>query len=122
MRNFAHLTAILLALCAIAQAESPLVSTTYTASQASLLVTAGLDIHSSYNKPELNPLLASDGRLGNKGVAISVGLTVGVVALQRVVDRKLDPRNRTKARKIWTVGNFVLSGIRAGVVARNYRR
>ena len=122
MRHFQWLTAILLITPAGSFVEVPTFSTTYTLSHVAVIGTGVLDVHSSYGHLELNPLLRTNGRLGNKGAAISIGLTIGVVALQRVCDRKLKGKERLRARKLWTIGNFVLSGVRAGVAVRNYRK
>ncbi len=79
----------------------------------SLSVSAGLDAASSMGKPELNPLLRGrDGRFGWPQVGLKFGITAGGIAIQ-AGDRK--------HRRIYTMANFVTTGVLVGVAVRNWK-
>jgi hypothetical protein len=85
----------------------------WKASLVTLAATHTADVTTTSGKRELNPLLASDGRLKAKGIAIKYGMFGGVVAAEAKVDRK--------HRRWMTVLNFALAGVVAAVAVRNGR-
>jgi hypothetical protein len=91
--------------------------TALRASQAVMVTGHGLDLLScGYGCPEANPLLATDGRMGVKGIAVKVGVAAGLVLVQNWWVRRWPG-----SRRVWTQINFVMGGTTAAVAARNWR-
>jgi hypothetical protein len=89
----------------------------YAISVTAALAGHALDIFSSYNKTELNPMLQSrNGRFGMQSVAIKSGVVGGLEVFQLWRVHK-DPRFRKTA--IWT--NFVVAGVMSGLAAHNFQ-
>src|SRR3989304_2000662 len=90
--------------------------TLYPVSVGTLIAAHTADIHSSWGKLEVNPLLRSiDGRFRIKGVAIKSGIVMGNLTGQTLILRRWP-----KARKIATLVNFISVGVVGGVAIRNY--
>lgn len=94
------------------------------ASQASLAAANVLDVHSSWGKYELNPVLkSSDGRFGTKGVLLKAAIVGGLVGYQHLVYHKILRKEEDKKRfiKAATIANFCLTGVFTGVAIHNYQ-
>jgi hypothetical protein len=75
---------------------------------------SAFDAFSSLGKHESNPLLRSaDGSFGAKGIAIKSGLA-GISLAPQIVFR-----DRKDLRKIFTIANFVSTGVFATVATHN---
>jgi hypothetical protein len=74
-----------------------------------LLLGNSLDSASSYGHREANPLLATSGRFGARGVVIKSVAVGGIILLLR------------KQKKVGTAVNFAAGGVFAGVAVRNWR-
>ena len=79
----------------------------FVASQAADLASCG------YGCPEANSLLASGGQMRAKGIAIKVGFTLGILALQRYTPKRW--------RKGWTVFNTVVGVSHTRAAVQNWR-
>jgi len=91
-------------------------NTVWKVSTVALLTTNMLDCHSSYQHPELNPLLRSaNGNFSDRGVAIKAGVIVGLLVTQRLAMRKYP-----KAAKPFAISNLAASAAFAYVAKRNY--
>ena len=76
------------------------------------------DAASSWNQPELNPVLAGrDGRFAWRGAAIKGGAVAGSIALQAYIVRK-----RPRAAKWLSRVNFATSGVTFSVAVYNFGR
>ena len=73
-----------------------------------------VDAASSWHKPEMNPLVASDGRFGAKGIGIKIGLTAGLGFLEWK-----GARGR-KLERFATVVNYVGAGVELGAAGRRW--
>ncbi len=72
-----------------------------------------LDIASSYNMRELNPLLAGqDGRFGMKGATIKIGATAAILGIEYLIIRKRPSSSRILSKLNWAAG-FVTIGFAA---------
>ena len=123
---------ILLALLAVATAwgasphclarepvEPEPISTHWKISAVALAAGAALDVASSWQRPEANPVYRSgNGRFGGKGVAIKAVIIGGNLALQYLVMRRT---NWKPARKICIAANWIAAGTQTGVAVRNWR-
>ena len=87
----------------------------WKASLLALAASSALDAHSSWGKLEANPLLASGGRFGVRGLVLKAGLTGAAMGLQW----RLIKRGKRSAR-YFTVVNFGWTAFHAGVAAYNY--
>jgi len=95
------------------------ISTHWKISAVALTAGAALDVASSWQQPEANPVYrGGDGRFGGKGVAIKAVIIGGNLALQYVV---LKRTHWKPARKICIAVNWIAAGTQAGVAARNFR-
>lgn len=75
-----------------------------------------LDVHSSWGRFEVNPILAnSQGQFGTKGVAIKGAVLSGWF----IVQRRFNKAGRHD--KTYTITNFATSALIGGVVVHNYR-
>lgn len=74
------------------------------------------DIHSSYGRRELNPLLQSpDGRFSHRGISIKMALVGAVAGTQWLLIRK-HPEGAG-----WAAGaNFGASAVTGAVIVHNY--
>jgi len=89
----------------------------WRASVGVLLGAAIADAHSSFGRPERNPLLRSpDGRFHARGFAIKSGVTGGAVAIQWLLVRR-----HRRAEPAAAVANFTVGSILTGVAVRNHR-
>lgn len=87
----------------------------YRFSQIALASTSALDAHSSWNKPELNPVLRSeDGRFRWRGIAIKAAVTGGVLSGSHFLKRRGE-------KKLAAVVNLTLSAAFIYLSVRNYR-
>lgn len=119
---------ILLLLCLVqigvgaATAQVPIERTEgrklWVASMSTLAAANALDMHSSWGKRELNPLLAnSTGRFGHEGALIKLGLQGGLMVLEYLITRG---RPSGKTYKILSMINFGASASLTGIALRNY--
>lgn len=85
----------------------------WLASIAALAVGNTLDVHSSWGKREMNPLLAGPGgTFGVRGAGLKAGIGVGVVLAERLIFK----RDRRPAAAV----NFALAGALGAVAKYNY--
>ena len=90
----------------------------WIASVSTLALANTLDIHSSWGKRELNPLLASSsGRFGQEGALIKLGLQGGLMGLEYLITRG-HPSGKTY--KILSIFNFGASASLTSIAFRNY--
>ena len=95
------------------------ISTHWKISAVALSAGAALDVASSWQRPEANPVYrGGNGRFGSKGIAIKAVIIGGNLALQYVV---LKRTNWKPARKICIAVNWIAAGTQAGVAVRNWR-
>ena len=77
-----------------------------------------LDIHSSWGKRELNPMLAGPtGRFGREGALIKLGLHGGLLGIEYLITRG---RPSGKLYRAFSFLNFGISGSTTAVAMRNY--
>lgn len=90
----------------------------YRVSQAILVAGNAADAHSSWNRRELNPILAGpNGRFGARGVSIKAAIAAGWIITQELTTRK-DHR----PRKAFAIANTAGGVFLGGVAVRNNRR
>ena len=109
------------------QAESPVIlgvpavppgKTMWKASLASLAVANVMDVHSSWGKHELNPVLAGpNAQFGGKGALIKLGLQGSLMGLEYLITRGHPSK---KVYRVLSVVNFGAAGATAAVAAHNY--
>jgi hypothetical protein len=88
----------------------------YAASVAALVAANALDIHSSYGKYEVNPLVAgSGGRFTGRSIAVKSGIVAGTLVVQWLIVRK---HPEWKAKLAWL--NLGTAGVYSGIALRNY--
>lgn len=88
-------------------------------SVAAMHAGVGLDVASSWQRPELNPMYRSaDGRFGTQGLTLRLAIPVGAAMLQRFVLARTDAR---WVRRTFTVVNFFSAGTSTAVAVRNWR-
>lgn len=111
------------ALCAenLPEPVQPGQSSAFKWSVAALALSTAADIAStkmgeSRGLYEANPLLATNGRLQAKGIAISVAVPVAVYAVERYILRR-----HPRADRAFTLVNFGVAGLRSGAAAHNWR-
>lgn len=81
---------------------------------ATLLAASAFDAASSMGKQESNPLLrSSDGSFGGQGIAVKAGLAGVSLAPQIFL------RNRKDLRRLFTVANFINTGVFTAVGVHN---
>lgn len=78
-------------------------------SVVALLLGNSLDSASSFRHPELNPILATNGRFGGKGIAIKTGAVGGIIILLH------------RHPKAGAAVNFGAAGLFTGIAVRNWR-
>lgn len=100
---FRLLSLLLLALPCAAQPA-------YRTSQAAFLGAHALDVHSSWGKPEANPMLGD--RFAWRAVAVKSAVATGMIYAQE--------RSPRKWRRYWIVANFAAAGVISAVAVRNY--
>lgn len=100
----------------LAQAQQP--TKFWRASVVALSAANVVDIHSSWGKRELNPLMANNsGTFGARGALLKVALTGSLLGIEYLVTR------RHPSSKLYRVLGFVNFGAAAGVAgvaAHNY--
>ena len=86
----------------------------YLLSKLFLAGTAGLDLHSSVNQREMNPLYRN--AQGNfspaRGLAIKGGIAGGALLVQRLTGQK--------HKDAWQAFNWGMGSVQLGVAASNY--
>jgi hypothetical protein len=85
---------------------------------AAVATANAIDIHSSWGKRELNPVLAgTSGSFGGRGALIKLGLQGGWIGIEYLITR----RHRSgKVFRALSAINFGASAALAGVAIRNY--
>ncbi len=79
------------------------------------------DVDSSWNRRELNAILAnSQGRFGPKGAAIKLGAVAGTLSFEAWLIHRAKPESKLKLYKVFGVGNLAYSVTTAAVVIHNY--
>ena len=87
-------------------------------SVAALSVANVLDVHSSWNKHELNSALAgSSGNFGREGTLIKVGFQGGLLAFEYLITRG---HPSGKLYRVLSFANFGAAAAIGGVAAHNY--
>ena len=72
-----------------------------------------MDVASSYNRLEVNPMLAGpNGRFGAKGVAVKVGVSGAILGAEYLVIRRYPGSSRIFAKLNWAAG-FITIGVSA---------
>ena len=90
----------------------------WKASLASMAAAQAMDLHSSWGKRELNPVLADrDCKFNRQGALIKVGLQGGLMGLEYLVTRGHPSR---KLYRALSVINFGAAAGTAAVAAHNY--
>ena len=86
-------------------------------SVAALVAASIADAHSSWNRPELNPLVRTGaGRFGGRSIAIKGAVIGSTLLLQHYMLK----RNPT-AQKATSFTNFAAAGVLGGVAIYNHR-
>lgn len=84
-----------------------------------LAVANAFDVHSSWGKTELNPVLNSPGlRFGGQGTAIKLSLQGGLAGVEYMLTRG---HRNGKVYRVMSILNFGASATIGGVAAHNYR-
>ena len=95
------------------------ISTHWKISAVAVSAAAALDVASSWQQREANPVYrGADGRFGGKGVTVKAVIIGGNLALQYVI---LKRTNWKPARKICIAANWIAAGTQTGVAVRNWR-
>jgi hypothetical protein len=90
----------------------------WRSSLVGLAAASALDIDSSWNKRELNPVLAGPGgTFGARGAALKLGMQAGLVSLEYLIIRR-NPAG--KLYRITAVVNFLAASVIGAVAVRNY--
>mgnify|MGYP000005847939 CR=1 FL=1 len=111
---FAAFTLLSACLLPCAAQERP--SRFWRVSVALLSAATAADVHSSWGKHELNPLLRNGGnRFGAQGLAVKAGVTGGAVLAQALLFRRKPASLRGAA-----VGNIIVAGALTGIAIRNH--
>ena len=98
------------------RAEVTASKTTWKASVVAVVAASAVDAHSSWNKQEVNPLLAMPGgRFGARGVSIKALVTGAALAGQWAM-----VRHNPSARRYATIINFTMAAVYAKTAAHNY--
>jgi hypothetical protein len=113
---------MLLLLCLSAapclSADYSLPSRSWQYSLAALSTANALDMHSSWGRRELNPMLASsDGRFGARGAALKLGIQATLFGLEYVITRR-HPGRRTY--RVLSILNFGAAGVAGATAIHNY--
>ncbi len=87
----------------------------WQASVVSVAATQILDVASSWNQPESNPLFAPTFTAGD--AVIKLTIIAGILGVQRCILHKYPKKRHVK---LFSILNFTLAGVGAGVVYRNY--
>lgn len=90
----------------------------YRLSLLAVAAGTGMDIASSWNRPEANALLRlPDGRFAHRGVALKVSLVGAIVGVQALVLRRRPDMRRFASRV-----NFGIGAGTSAVAVRNWSR
>jgi hypothetical protein len=90
-----------------------------------LVAASALDAHSSWGKPEANPLLrGSGGRFDGKSLSIKLGISAGILGGEYIMARRLKRDERLENAGFLTSGasNMVGAAVLAVTAQTNYRR
>ena len=90
-----------------------------------LVAASALDAHSSWGKPEGNPLLrGSGGRFDRKSLSIKLGISAGILGGEYIMTRhhKGDERLANAAYLSSGASNLVGAAVLGVTAQRNYRR
>lgn len=108
-----------IALCAASSAglaQSPL-GKLWRISTVAVAAASAADVHSSWGRTELNPLLRSgNGAFGARALALKSGVVAAGLVSQWILLRR-HPKAATRA----AYGNLAVAGVLAGLAAHNYR-
>lgn len=88
----------------------------FAVSLSAALAGHALDVFSSYNKPELNPVLQSGKGRFEVQSTLTKSAVVGGLEILQLWEIHRNPRLRKVA--IWT--NFIVAGVMSGVAAHNF--
>ncbi len=111
---FAGLTLLCASLLPCAAQERP--SRFWRFSVAVLGAATVADVHSSWGKHELNPLLRNGrNRFGAQGLAVKAGVTGGAVLAQALLFRRKPASLRGAA-----IGNTIVAGALTAIAIRNH--
>ena len=89
----------------------------WKASVAAMAAATIADAHSSWNRPEANPLLRTDsGRFAVRGIAIK-GAVIGTTLVLQHWMLKKNPN----AERMTALTNFTVAGVLGGVTVYNHR-
>lgn len=88
----------------------------YRISQLFLVTATAMDAASSWQQPELNPVLGGRaGTFGYRGIAIKAGIAGGMIAVQALINRHRDHD------RFCAVLNFAMGAAYTVVAVRNWR-
>lgn len=91
------------------------VSKLWVISCFTLIAATSADMASSWGRPEANSFLrSSDGRFGAKGVSMKMLIAGATLTPQLLM------RNRPGTQRLFTIANFLQTGLYTGVAIRNY--
>jgi len=91
--------------------------TLWKASLVAVVAASTLDSHSSWGKPEGNPLLANhSGQFGTRAVVLKGVITASALGVQWYM-----LRHKPEARRFATLTNFGVAAVYGAVAAHNYR-
>ena len=87
-----------------------------------LVAASALDVHSSWGKPEGNPLLrGSGGRFDGKSLSIKLGISAGIFGGEYILTRRLKGDEREDAAYLSSgASNLVGAAVLAVTAQRNY--
>jgi hypothetical protein len=95
--------------------------TMWKTSLAAFAVADAIDIHSSWGKRELNPVLANaSGRFSTQGALVKIGLHSGVVGIEYLLTRGHSSSHPARLRRVLAIVNFGAAGATAAIAAHNY--
>lgn len=110
---------VLLSGAVFAQDQPPKATRNFWRASLAAFVTANaLDIHSSWGKQELNPVLAApNARFGGQGALMKLGFVGAVTGLELLVTRH---RPSAKVYRVLGFVNFGAAAVVGGTAAHNY--
>ncbi len=96
--------------------EAPRHQALWKASLLAVAAASALDVHSSWGKREMNPLLAdASGRFAGRGLAIKSLITGSALGVQWWMVHK-----KPSMAKYAAIGNFGMTAIYARIAVHNY--
>ena len=99
-----------------APGEQPRIGSLWKSSVIALLASSAADMHSSFGRREMNPLLAnSQGRFSGRGIAIKALITGGAIGAQWLLLRR-----NPEAQKHAAIANIGMASLFTSAAIHNY--